>query len=83
MNLKTVLTVCGGRGALLASAVTLWATSSVPVFADPLLEQRNLVSDVLPAAINDPNLTNAWGHFRGTRYADLDLRQRLRSYDAL
>jgi hypothetical protein len=61
MNLKTVLTVCGsGPLAFIAGAVGLLAPSVVPAFADPLLKQTNLVSDVLPALINDPNLTNAW-----------------------
>jgi uncharacterized protein (TIGR03118 family) len=65
MNLKTVLTVCSGRAALLASAVTLSCASVAPVFADPLLRQTDLVSDVLSAAINDPSLTNAWGISEG------------------
>ena len=66
MNLKTVLTVCGsGRAALFAGAVGLSGASVVPVFADPLLRQTDLVSDVLPAAINDPSLTNAWGISEG------------------
>jgi len=66
MNLKTVWTVCNsGSAALLAGVVTLLGTSVVPGFADPLLNQTNLVSDVLPADINDPNLTNAWGISEG------------------
>ena len=66
MNLKTVLTVCGsGPLAFIAGAVGLLAPSVVPAFADPLLRQTNLVSDVLPAVINDPNLTNAWGISEG------------------
>ena len=66
MNLKTVLTVCGsGSAALLASVGILTGASVLPVFADPLLRQTDLVSDVLPAAINDPSLTNAWGISEG------------------
>ena len=66
MNLKTVLTVCGsGSAALLASVGILTGASVVPVFADPLLRQTDLVSDVLPATINDPSLTNAWGISEG------------------
>ena len=61
MNSKTALTVCGSAPlAFIAGAVGLLASSVVPAFADPPLMQTNLVSDVLPAVINDPNLTNAW-----------------------
>ena len=60
------MTVCGsGPLAFIAGAVGLLAPSVVPAFADPLLRQTNLVSDVLPAVINDPNLTNAWGISEG------------------
>ena len=66
MNSKTVLTVCSSvRAAMLACAAGLWAASVVPVFADPLLRQTDLVSDVLPAQIPDSNLTNAWGISEG------------------
>jgi cell division septation protein DedD len=66
MNLKSVLTVCSGRyAALLAGAAGLLSAGIVPVFADPLLRQTDLVSDVLPATINDPNLTNASGISEG------------------
>ena len=51
--------------AFIAGAVGLLASSVVPAFADPPLMQTNLVSDVLPAVINDPNLTNAWGLSEG------------------
>jgi uncharacterized protein (TIGR03118 family) len=66
MNSKTVLTVCGSAPlAFIAGVVGLLAPSVVPAFADPILRQTNLVSDVLPAVINDPNLTNAWGISEG------------------
>ena len=43
----------------------LSAVSVGSVFADPLLRQTDLVSDVLPAQIMDPDLTNAWGISEG------------------
>jgi len=66
MTLKTVLRFgCSGSAALIAGAVTLSCANVYSAIADPLLRQTNLVSDVLPAAINDPNLTNAWGISEG------------------
>jgi hypothetical protein len=64
-ELEDSFDLCGSAPlALLAGTVGLLAPS-VPGFADPLLRQTNLVSDVLPAVINDPNLTNAWGLSEG------------------
>ena len=66
MNLKTILAVCSsGRAALVAGAAGLLGASVAPVFADPFLRQTDLVSDVLPAVVNDPSLTNAWGISEG------------------
>jgi uncharacterized protein (TIGR03118 family) len=50
---------------IVACVAGLSAASVGPVFADPLLRQTDLVSDVLPAQIMDPDLTNAWGISEG------------------
>jgi len=65
MNLKTALIVSRNAPlAFIAGAMGILAPA-VPVSADPLLRQTDLVSDVLPAQINDPSLTNAWGISEG------------------